>query len=196
MNTTFPRGHETDELETPATPGIEQHREYLLGYALSRLQERDRAEDAVQETFLAAISAQKTFTGNSSKRTWLTGILNHKVADQMRHTCRHRALFSSTVSDEGYESDEAPAQPSPVNSWSRDPRMQLEQKEMLHAFQEGLQRLPERLATVFSAYETEDRSGQEICAALDISENNLWTILHRARKQLREHLSTSWIMNS
>src|SRR3954465_15693617 len=116
MNTTFLCVPENDELEPSSTPGIEQHREYLLGYALSRLQERDRAEDAVQDTFLAAISAQKSFTGTSSKRTWLTGILNHKVADQMRHTCRHRALFSSTSSDENFESDEAPVSPSPVNS--------------------------------------------------------------------------------
>jgi len=181
MNNTFSCAHETDDLQTSSTPGIEQHRDYLLCYALSRLSERDRAEDAVQDTFLAAISAQKTFTGDSSKRTWLTGILNHKVADQMRRTCRHRALFSTDHSDEAYETAEVSVFPSPVNAWSRDPRGELEQKELFHAFQEGLKRLPERLATVFSAYETEDQSGPEICAALNISENNLWTILHRAR---------------
>src|SRR3954468_23186985 len=142
MKNAVPCASDRETLSTPSLSGIEQHREYLLRYALSRLPERDRAEDAVQDTFLAAISAQNSFTGNSTKRTWLTGILNHKVADQLRHTCRQRALFASPVCGDDCESGETPSVPSSSASWSRDPRVELEQKEMLHAFQEGLKRLP------------------------------------------------------
>jgi len=147
-------------------------------------------------TFLAAISAQKTFTGDSSKRTWLTGILNHNGGrSNETHLPSPARSFPRTTRTRRTKPPKSPFFPSPVNAWSRDPRGELEQKELFHAFQECLKRLPERLATVFSAYETEDQSGPEICAALNISENNLWTILHRARKHCAPILSTSWIMN-
>jgi RNA polymerase sigma-70 factor (ECF subfamily) len=72
---------------------------------------------------------------------------------------------------------------------SADPSAELEQKELRQAIQEALSELPQRLAKVFSLHELDDRTGHEICAELGISKNNLWVILHRARKQLREQLS-------
>jgi RNA polymerase sigma-70 factor (ECF subfamily) len=72
---------------------------------------------------------------------------------------------------------------------SSNPRATLEQKELGAAINQALAKLPRRLATAFSLYETEDWSGREICDALNISENNLWITLHRARKQLRAELA-------
>lgn len=61
-----------------ASEDFETHREYLFRSALSRLRNREQAEDAVQETFLAALTNVGGFSGNSTKKTWLAGILNHK----------------------------------------------------------------------------------------------------------------------
>lgn len=164
------------------TDGIERHADYLFRNALGRLRNREQAEDAVQDSFLAALNGAKNFAGNSSERTWLTAILKHKVCDQVRRACRDRATFESF----------APADRDVFEKMTHkedvDPSAELERKELRAAIQEAIAKLPQRLAKAFSLYETEDWSGREICDALGISENNLWIMLHRARKQLREQL--------
>lgn len=58
------------------------------------LQIRDRhaAEDLVQDTMLAALTASERFTGSSSVRTWLTSILRHKIIDHFRKAGREESL--------------------------------------------------------------------------------------------------------
>ena len=63
---------------------LQQYRPYLLRYALLQLRDQDLAEDAVQETLLAALEGRARFSGKSSHKTWLTGILKHKIIDVMR----------------------------------------------------------------------------------------------------------------
>src|SRR3954463_13119854 len=82
---------------------LEEERGYLLRYARLQLREREAAEDAVQETLLAALAAEASFAGRSNLRTWLTGILKHKIIDTIRRTSRERPLESldgeSTIDD-------------------------------------------------------------------------------------------------
>src|SRR5436190_412762 len=77
----------------PATPlELEKHRPYLLRFALLQLRDASAAEDAVQETLLAALQAPERFGGRSAVRTWLVGILKHKVIDHLRRTRREPAV--------------------------------------------------------------------------------------------------------
>jgi RNA polymerase sigma factor (sigma-70 family) len=78
-----------------------------------------------------------------------------------------------------------------VGTRCRNPRTELELKEFREAFAHALLKLPARMAQVYQLYESEAWSSGEICQTLQISERNLWIILHRARKRLREILS-SW----
>ena len=55
--------------------------DYLYRYALFRLSNEEIARDMVQETLIAAWKARKNFRGDSSIRTWLVGILKHKITD-------------------------------------------------------------------------------------------------------------------
>src|SRR6201999_4660811 len=66
---------------------VEEHGDYLFRYALSRLRDPVRAEDAVQETFLAALKAGN-FAGRSAEKSWLTGILKNKIFDHFRKAGR------------------------------------------------------------------------------------------------------------
>lgn len=163
------------------------HREYLFYYALARLRDRDLAEDAVQETFLAALANAESFSGHSTRRTWLTGILNHKLCDALRRSSRDRTFFQSLRFNNGGEWD--PAIFASMGRDSRDPRMELEHKELREALIEALQKLPRHMTTIFQLYESEGCSSRDICEALRISQSNLWIILHRARRRLRESLS-------
>src|SRR5262245_49328777 len=67
---------------------LDDHGDYLYKYAVFRLRDNIAAEDAVQETFLAALKAYDKFEGRGSERTWLVGILKHKIVDHFRRVGR------------------------------------------------------------------------------------------------------------
>lgn len=173
-----------------SSEGIETHREYLFNSALARLRNWEQAEDVVQETFLAAVTGLGRFAGESSKRTWLTGILNHKINDQLRATCRNRALFENvSLDDQFYKSKAVTDSVVGFTLPPRDPRTELESKELREALNAAIEKLPPRQVRVYQLHQSGFWSGREICEVLQISERNLWIMLHRARKKLRESLS-------
>ena len=105
-----PQGKFPDE--TPdAGRWLDDHGDYLFKYAVFRLRDNTAAEDAVQETFLAALKAYKEFQGRASERTWLVGILKHKIVDHFRRVMREAPI--------GEESDEGPSTASFLNDPSR-----------------------------------------------------------------------------
>jgi RNA polymerase sigma-70 factor (ECF subfamily) len=145
------------------------------------------AEEAVHESFLAALAGADKFLGRSSQRTWLTAILKHKVCDQVRRARRDRAFFALDDLSQRDEFDSVARHLSAAIS--ADASAELERRELHHAIKEALSKLPQRHARVFSLYESKEWTGRQICTELGISENNLWIILHRARKELRQQLS-------
>ena len=75
---------------------------------------------------------------------------------------------------------------------SLSPSRRIELGEFRAHLEMALGKLPPRIAQVFQLYEIEERPNREVCAQMNISESNLWVMLHRARKQLREHLQNWW----
>src|SRR5712692_12058974 len=71
---------------------LEKHRPVLLRFAMLQLRNQAQAEDAVQETLIAAIQGAKNFAGRSSVRTWLVGILKHQIVDLIRRASREQPL--------------------------------------------------------------------------------------------------------
>ncbi|HQP11044.1 MAG TPA: sigma factor, partial [Candidatus Omnitrophota bacterium] len=82
---------------------VDQHGNYLYHFALGRLRNITEAENAVQETFLAALKACRTFSGKSSERTWLTGILKHKIVDALRKHYRERPVTDLQHNEEAID---------------------------------------------------------------------------------------------
>ena len=78
---------------------FEAHRPSLFKFAIRQLRNEGQAEDAVQETLLAAIKGARQFAGNSSVRTWLTGILKNKIIDQIRKAVRERPSIPESDDD-------------------------------------------------------------------------------------------------
>src|SRR3954454_6972252 len=89
-------------ISTSGGPDVAQHRDYLYRFALLHLRDASRADDVVQETLLAAVESPERFSGRSSLRTWLTGILKHKIIDVFRKQAREQTVDSLA----GAESDE------------------------------------------------------------------------------------------
>ena len=186
------------------TPGafdastVEAHRPYLLRYAMLQLRDATAAEDAVQETLLAALQSGARFAGRSSVRTWLTGILKHKIIDHVRRQARERRL--EAPDDEPAEGghDLADAHFSEDGHWADfpddwpAPDKSLENAQFWRVFETCIQVMPERAARVFVMREVMELSTEEICKALGITATNCWVMLHRARLALRECLEIKW----
>lgn len=165
---------------------VELYGDYLFNFAVGQIRNTTEAEDLVQETFLAALKAQNRFIGQSSVRTWLIGILRHKICDFLRAKCR--SPIEPVIDDE----NETFAWLHEAAAECLGPDRRLELQEFRAALQEALGTLPPRVAQVFEMYEINECSGREVCEALHISESNLWVMLHRARKQLQDKLAPAW----
>jgi RNA polymerase sigma-70 factor (ECF subfamily) len=194
-------GNLTVNVEPAATTPddwVAAHGAYLFNFAIGQMRDAGVAEDLMQETFLAAFKARHRFTGQSSERTWLAGILRHKICDHLRHTCRERAVRAdipaSQDDDEPWE--DAVMWLHDVATESQSPSRRIELAEFRANLELALGKLPPRVAQVFQLYEMEEHPNQEVCQRLSISESNLWVMLHRARKQLRSHLAGWWNENS
>lgn len=187
---------------TPPTANPEawlaDHGDYLYRYALLQLRNEAAAEDAVQETLLAALGAWERFSGQSSIRTWLTGILKHKILDMFRRQAREPSLAGNADDPEAELAmleqalfDATGHWTSPVQSWG-DPHASLEQQRFWTAFIACLEALSAVQARVFNLRELDGLSTEEICKELNISSTNCWVMLHRARLGLQQCLETRW----
>jgi RNA polymerase sigma-70 factor (ECF subfamily) len=173
---------------------LEQHRTHLTRYAQRHLGNREAALDAVQDTMLAALQAPLSFANRSSVRTWLFGILKHKVIDTFRRQAREVQLEDDSREDmadtgslfaaDGHWS-EAPSH------WG-DPEQTLNQKRFLEVLERCVNRLPPNTARVFKMREIMGMETDEICAEVGITQTNCLVILHRARMALRNQLERDW----
>ena len=174
---------------------IEEYREPLFKYALARLRDADLAEESIQETFLAALQSRKGFQGLASEKTWLISILKRKIYDHFRRMSRERQLKMAfpikRLMNEVVNSGRIPAVRSRI--WFSDPSMVYEQKEFLKIVKHALAELPDRTAQAFVLREVIELSSQEICEFMDISICNLYVMVHRARKRLKDDLRLKWL---
>jgi DNA-directed RNA polymerase specialized sigma subunit, sigma24 homolog len=83
----------------PAT-WVDEHGDVLYRYALARVRKPDVAQDLVQETFLAAVRGHEKFARQSSVRSWLCGILKHKLCDYYRKLGRETSFTDLEFLDE------------------------------------------------------------------------------------------------
>ena len=194
MNNTATVAVRTQSNATTPDDWVEAHGDYLFNFAIGQVRDAGVAEDLVQETFLAAYKARNRFAAQSSERTWLVGILRHKICDHLRHTCRERAVRANVPSTRNDEEawEDAVMWLHDVAAECQSPTRRLELSEFRQNLELALGKLPPRVAQVFQLYEVEERSNSEVCRRLNISESNLWVMLHRARKQLRGHLADWW----
>jgi len=171
------------------------HRGYLLRVAVLQLRDNELAEDIVQDTLVAALQGAQGFSGRSSLKTWLTGILKHKIVDAIRRRTREPAFASldeeTQIEDFDALFDESGHWESPPADWG-DPESQLARAQFFDIMQFCLEKLPPNTARVFMMREVMELESSEICKELAITSTNLWVILYRARMALRQCLEQNW----
>jgi len=174
---------------------IESLRPYLLRYASMQLRNADTAEDVVQETLLAALAGEEAFAGRSNLRTWLTGILKHKIVDAIRRASRERPVEAAESAREAGEIEELF---DARGHWEEKPEVwenpdgALEQKQFLGALEQCLRALPARTAEAFLMREHLGLETAEICKELGVTATHCWVLLYRARMALRRCLEENW----
>jgi RNA polymerase sigma-70 factor (TIGR02943 family) len=178
---------------------VDEHGDVLYRYALERVRKPEVAQDLVQETLLAALRGYEKFASQSSARSWLCGILKHKLCDYYRKRGRETSFTDlEFLADECAEKFVPEGYWVHVNGpkeWKPEADEVMHREEFWKTMRDCLAKLPERVATVFMMREMDDLESKEICATLSISENNLWVMLHRARMALRECLAMNWFEN-
>ncbi len=182
-------------MPTPTDPSLwlDKYGDYLYRYALLRLRDGMLAEDLVQETFLAAVQAK--FSGQSSEKTWLTGILKHKIVDHLRKAHREMPLGDDLAAAADKQNDHFNQRGHwniDIRAWA-DPDRALENGEFWSVFALCLEGLPQRHAQALMLREFDGLSSEDICQELGVgTTNNLWVILSRARMRMRECLDENW----
>ncbi|MBT3784837.1 sigma-70 family RNA polymerase sigma factor [bacterium] len=173
---------------------VEEYGDDLFRYAIRRVSNRTEAEDLVQETLIAALKAQEKFRSQSTPKTWLIGILKHKVMDYYRKKGRELNVQDveevCQVSDKLF--DRKGMFRSPGNDWGENPEALFERKEFWGVLGECISNLPERLLPVFQLRMLQDRNTDDVCEELGITSNNMWVMLHRARLRLKTCLDAKW----
>jgi RNA polymerase sigma-70 factor (ECF subfamily) len=172
---------------------VDRYGDGLYGYALLRLGSPDLAADVVQETLLEGLRARRSFAGRSSERTWLMGILRHKVVDQLRRSRRERAANGAAADGPGESPFDRRGywRVSPAK-WGGDPSRELENLEFWDVLGRCLAKLPRGIADAFLLREVEGLLAEEVQQVLGITPVNLWKRIHRARAQLRQCLESGW----
>ncbi len=140
--------------------------------------------------------------GRAQLRTWLTGILKHKIIDVFRRQSRETPLetgpeASRTRSSQTCTSTRRIATTGTASptTWG-NPEKSLEQKRFWEIFDACSQQMPPQIARVFTMRELMGLETEEICKELGITANNCWVMLYRARMSLRQCLETRWFQQS
>jgi RNA polymerase sigma-70 factor (ECF subfamily) len=183
--------------QTDPAQWVDEHGAYLYNYAVAQVRDAHAAEDLVQETFLAGMGSVAGFEGRSSVRTWLTGILKHKIIDALRKKYREGQDAPLPYEEEGLFRQEGEFR----DHWRRevapgdefvDPGEEFDRREFWKTLDACLDRLPGRLKIAFTLREISDLATEEICKDLGVTTTNLWVMLHRARMQVRRCLEVKW----
>jgi len=177
---------------------IQALRQQMMTFTLSQLNDRQEAEDAVQEALVGAMKNAASFGARSALKTWVFAILRNKIADSLRKKLRNRELTNTIGDDENEVS--APDLFKRSGSWKPgegpanwgDPEKAFKNEQFWEVFEICLNGLPEAQARVFMMREFVGLESSEICEQLGLGSSNLHVLLHRARLRLRECLENNW----
>ena len=147
-------------------------------------QNREDAEDVVQDAFLKAYQNLGQFQGQSKFYTWLVRIAVNEALMRLRRRRPER-----TVSIDEDVKTEEDSMPREIADWSPNPEQLYTQAELKDILGKTIQGLPPSFRTVFVLRDVEGLSTEETASALELSVPAVKSRLLRARLQLRERLN-------
>jgi RNA polymerase sigma-70 factor (ECF subfamily) len=198
--TAGPRAADPAALPSGPEPGaaldiaaqVAAHRPMLARLARRRLRNEAWAEDAVSETVVAALERPQAFGGRANVRTWLVGILNHKLVDQVRHHTRECQLDAGDDEEPDWEGLRAAAGECETPAPSSDPLTLVARRQFVRQVDAALARLPAKQSRALVLCDWMEHETGEVCRELGVTRNHLGVMLHRARGRLRAAVAPHW----
>ena len=151
-------------------------------------QNREDAEDVVQDAFLKAYTNLQQFQEQSKFYTWLVRIAVNEALMKLRRRRPERMV--SLDEDIKTEDDSVPRE---VADWAPNPEQNYNQAELKEILSRTIQGLPPGFRTVFILRDVEGLSTEETAEALELSIPAVKSRLLRARLQLRERLNRFFV---
>ncbi len=174
---------------------VDKYSTQMYRFALARVKDQDIAEEVVQETFLAAWKSKESFSGRSTEKSWLFGILKHKILDYFRQLKKRGEIEFGDSEDwetaENLFQTNGKWKTSP-SSWGIDPEEAAQNLQLLEALNRCVESLSDRFRSLFWLKEMDGLSADEICDQLDIKPANLWVMMHRIRNRLKTCLESNF----
>ena len=154
----------------------------LYGAALRLTRNADRAQDLVQDTYLKAIRAQRSFATGTNLKAWLYTILQNTWRNRQRDGARARVEFDSEAVERSAETA------MPGRGRAETPESLLMRDSLNADLQAALDGLGESFREVVWLRDVDELTYQEIADVLDIPIGTVMSRLSRGRKQLYETL--------
>ncbi|WP_027138458.1 sigma-70 family RNA polymerase sigma factor [Gaetbulibacter saemankumensis] len=172
---------------------VDLYADYLYNYTIARINDKDVAQDLVQDTFLAGLKSMKNFKGEASERTWLISILKRKIIDYYRKINSNKGKAEVRINySEDSESDGDWLEERVADAFDKTAQDTMENEELGQAIHNCLSKLPKKQAEVFRLKTIEGHETEVICNELNITPSNLWVIIHRARTAMANCLKENW----
>ena len=168
------------------------YRQDLIRLALHKVNDYQVAEDLVQDTFVAAWKAKDRFRGECSEKTFLTGILRNKVIDFYRSRGRRPSVVASQLENSDRDDLTGWMESRADERSDLNPTKVAERGDFMEQLNEAVDKLPAKMGKAFRLWQMQDLSTDEVTKILGITTNNLWVLVHRAKKALQAELKEDW----
>jgi len=186
-------GTKTNNTSLNVVDIVNNYSDDLYRFAFSKTRNQVISEDLVQETFMVLIAKKDSFRGESSPKTWLISILKNKISDYYRKKMRDK-ISDKDISDHTESFDD-------TDKWSNDHKPfvfedeghLLDNPDFNLIFNNCIDSLPEIWSSVVRLKYIDPKKSKEICKELNITDTNLWQIVHRAKLKLKDCLQINWI---
>jgi RNA polymerase sigma factor (sigma-70 family) len=163
---------------------MERHRSSIYHIVFKFVRDQEAAADLVQETFMKAFASLETYRSEYKFSTWLYRIAANAAIDSLRRQkIKTLSLDSPTDSEDGRGEIDLP-------DYSYHPERDMEERERRVSIQEAIDSLPEKYRMVILYRHKEDRSYEEIAAALNIPVGTVKARIFRARELLKKKLKS------
>jgi len=172
------------------TSWVNNHSDDLYSWALYKTSSQEVAEDIIQDTFAAAVKSYEKFQRKSSPKTWLFTIANRLIIDYFRKKAKSNFVFlESDLIQNNFDNGAWKHQEG--KGFTTDIAL-LDDPEFLEIYKLCLDKLPQRWKAIVISKYIELKDNKMICQEFEITQSNLWQIIHRSKLQLKNCLDSNW----
>ncbi len=167
----------------------------LYSWANYKINNKESAEDIVQETFLAAFNAVENLKNKDQAKTWLFSILNNKIVDFYRKNGKQKIFIESEIASEKQTNslfDSKGNWEDRVVDELWETENLLDNLNFISVLKKCTNALPNRWGEVITSKYSLDKNPADICKEFDISTSNYWQIIHRSKLQLKMCVEKNW----